>query len=52
MIDWLAVHGGLVVLVLFFTLFLMFAFWAYVPANKNKMDEYGQIPFKEKSDGE
>lgn len=49
--DWLASYGGIVVLIMFFIMFLGFAFWAYVPANKLKMDEYGQIPFKEKNNG-
>jgi len=47
MMDWLADHGSLVILVFFFTLFLAFAFWAYKPTNKAKMDEYGQIPLRE-----
>jgi cbb3-type cytochrome oxidase subunit 3 len=37
---------------MFFTTFLAFAFWAYVPANKKRMEEYGQIPLEEKRDGE
>ena len=52
MIDWLADRGGIVVLVVFFTMFLGFAFWAFTPANKNRMNEHGQIPLKETGDGE
>ena len=52
MIDWLAEHGKIVVLVVFFVMFLGFAAWAYRPANKGKMEQYGQIPLKETTNGE
>ena len=52
MIDWLNVHGSLLVLLVFFAIFLAFAFWAFLPANKKKMDDYGNIPLKERYDGE
>ena len=50
--DWLAQNGSLLVLVMFFALFLGFAFWAYRPSNKSKFQTYGQIPLKENGDGE
>ncbi|MER2520590.1 MAG: cbb3-type cytochrome c oxidase subunit 3 [Bdellovibrionales bacterium] len=43
----LAQHGPLASLLLFFTLFLCFAFWAYRPANKERFESYGRIPLKE-----
>jgi len=52
MIDWLAIHGALLVLLAFFCVFLAFAAWAYIPKNKDKMNDYGQIPLREKYDGE
>ena len=52
MMDWLATRGGVLVFVMFFVLFLAFAFWAFRPANKTRMDHYGQIPLKETGDGE
>ena len=47
MMDWVAEHGSLLVLITFFALFLGFAVWAYAPANKRKMETYGQIPLQE-----
>jgi cbb3-type cytochrome oxidase subunit 3 len=52
MIDWLSDNGGMLVLVLFFTMFLVFAGWALAPGNKKKMEDYGHIPLKETGDGE
>ena len=51
MMDWLAIHGPTLVLVVFFLMFLTFTFWAYRPSNKNKLEDYGHIPFKESRDG-
>lgn len=51
MMDWVAEHGSIVVLVTFFTMFLGFALWAYVPTNKQKMTDYGKIPLKETGNG-
>jgi cbb3-type cytochrome oxidase subunit 3 len=51
MIDWLANHGGMLVLMMFFILFLAFSLWAYLPANKTKMRAYGHIPLKEEDNG-
>lgn len=52
MMNWLVDNGSLVVLLGFFTIFLAFGFWAYRPANKPKLDAYGQIPLKESHHGE
>ncbi len=51
MMDWLATHGGTMVLLMFFAMFLMFAVWAFAPGNKKRMEAYGQIPLKENDDG-
>ena len=51
MMDWLVNHGAEVVLPVFLTVFLGFGFWAYRPKNKDRMKEYGNIPFKETLDG-
>jgi cbb3-type cytochrome oxidase subunit 3 len=50
MMDWLAVNGSILVLVAFFALFLAFAFWAYAPANRRRMESHGHIPLKEAVD--
>jgi cbb3-type cytochrome oxidase subunit 3 len=52
MMDWLATHGGTLVLLMFFVMFVAFGIWAYLPSNKNKMDTYGHIPLQESRDGE
>lgn len=52
MMNWLAYHGPVVALLLFFTIFLGFTFWAYRPANKKRFQEYGQIPLRESHHGE
>ena len=52
MIDWLATHGSLMVLLFFFCLFLAFSIWAFMPTNKKKMQDYGQIPLRETNNGE
>lgn len=43
----LAQHGPLASLVLFFTMFLGFALWAYLPRNKARFESYGLIPLSE-----
>ena len=47
MMNWILAHGSLTVLVLFFSLFIIFGFWAFRPRNRDRMDEYGQIPLRE-----
>lgn len=41
-----AEHGRLAVLLLFFVMFVGFALWAYAPRNKSKMERCGEIPLK------
>lgn len=52
MMDVVARHGPLAVLIVFFMIFIAFAVWAYKPQNKNKMEDYGQIPLKESPNGD
>lgn len=52
MMDWLTANASMVVLVLFMAIFLAFAFWAYRPANRAMLKEYGDIPLKESRDGQ
>lgn len=47
MIDWLAEYGAYVMLIAFFAAFVGVAIWAYFPANRQKIEKYGDIPFKE-----
>jgi len=51
-IEWLSAYGSVVVLPAFFAIFLLFGVWAYRPANKRKLQEYGRIPLQESRDGE
>lgn len=46
-LPYLAQHGPLLSLLLFFTLFLVFAAWAYLPSNKARFQSYGRIPLEE-----
>lgn len=39
--------GGIIVLIAFFVAFAGIALWAYLPANKDKMTQHGNIPFIE-----
>lgn len=52
MIAWLETNGSITVLLVFLVMFVAFGVWAYVPANKRKMEHYGHIPLKETHDGE
>ena len=45
--DWLMQNGSTAVTVIFFLTFVGFGAWAYAPRNKAKMEEHGNIPFKE-----
>jgi cbb3-type cytochrome oxidase subunit 3 len=47
MMAWLEMHGGLVVMLVFIAMFLMFAVWAYRPLNRSKLEAYGRIPLEE-----
>ena len=44
--DFIAKHSGEITSVFFFSMFVIIAFWAYLPRNKKKLQEYGNIPFK------
>lgn len=46
----LAQHGPLFSLLLFFSMFLAFAAWAYLPSNKARFESYGRIPLDEPSE--
>ena len=47
MIEFMFQNSGLIVSVLFFTMFVGIAIWAYLPGNKGRMLEDANIPFKE-----
>lgn len=47
MIDWLSDNAGMTGLLFFFSTFCAIAFWAFRPANKDKMEDYRNIPLKE-----
>ena len=49
--DLIVAHGSEAVLLVFLAVFLGFGFWAYRPRNKTRMQEYGNILFKESQDG-
>ena len=51
MMDWLVQHGPLVATLCFFVGFVGIALWAYLPRNRERMNQYGQIPFKERDNG-
>lgn len=50
--DFITAHSGTIVSVLFFTMFTGIALWAYWPANKQRLQELGNIPFREESHGQ
>lgn len=43
----LAQYGPLASLLLFFSMFMGFALWAYLPRNKARFESYGRIPLNE-----
>ncbi len=45
-IDWVSNSSGIIVTVIFFTVFLGIAIWAYLPSNKKNLEDQGMIPFK------
>lgn len=51
MMDLLAQHGGTVVLLVFFVIFIGTVVWAFAPSNRNKLEGYARIPLKENDDG-
>lgn len=46
MIEWLAQYSGYVVLIGFFAAFWGITLWTYRPANKEKLEQHRNIPFK------
>ena len=50
MIAFIVQHSGLIVSVLFFTMFSAIAIWSYLPRNKRRLQSYGHIPL-ESDDG-
>lgn len=51
MMDWLVQHGPTVATLFFFVAFVGIALWAFLPRNRARLDQYGQIPFKERDHG-
>lgn len=47
MIDWLHQYSGYVVLIGFFTGFCGVVLWAYRPANRDTLEKFRNIPFRE-----
>jgi cbb3-type cytochrome oxidase subunit 3 len=45
--DWLTQNSGIITTVLFFSTFVLVSIWAYLPKNKNKMQENAMIPLTE-----
>lgn len=47
----LIAHSGLIVSLLFFTMFSGIAIWSYLPRNKQRLQGYANIPLQEESYG-
>lgn len=47
MIDWLIQHAPSIGLLGFFLGFVGVAVWAYLPANKRRIEDHAHIPFRE-----
>jgi cbb3-type cytochrome oxidase subunit 3 len=45
--NFIAEHSGLIVSVLFFTMFIAIAAWSYMPRNKHRLQSYADIPLRE-----
>ena len=52
MMDWLAQHGPMIVMILFMTIFVGAGVWAFRPSNKQRFDRDANIPFEERPKGE
>ena len=50
MIDVIADHSGMIVSVLFFTMFTGIGIWSYLPRNKQRLQSYGDIPLEDDHD--
>ena len=48
--SWLAENATIVGLLFFFSFFVLMALWTYLPRNKTKIENYGNIPFTEGDD--
>jgi cbb3-type cytochrome oxidase subunit 3 len=47
MIDWIANNAGMTGLLFFFSVFCVIAFWAFRPANRERIEDYRNIPLRE-----
>ena len=50
-IEFIFEHSGLIVSLLFFSMFTGIAGWAYWPGNKRRLQEYANIPLEEDTYG-
>ena len=44
--DFIAENSGVIVSLLFFTMFVGIALWAYWPGNKRRLQSYANIPLQ------
>ena len=45
--NFLIDHSGIIVSVLFFTMFVGIAIWSYLPRNKRRLQSYADIPLED-----
>ena len=50
-LDWLTHNAPIVTTVFFFLMFVGIAIWAYLPKNKNNIQNNAMIPFLEQEQG-
>mgnify|MGYP003386828521 CR=1 FL=1 len=50
MMGWVADRAGTLGLVIFFTIFVVAVIWTFAPKNKQKLEQYGNIPLRETKD--
>ncbi|MDE3060367.1 MAG: cbb3-type cytochrome c oxidase subunit 3 [Pseudomonadota bacterium] len=48
--NFIVTHSGLIVSVLFFTMFSIIALWSYLPRNKQRLQSYAHIPLGDDHD--
>lgn len=46
MMAWLYQHGGYAMLLVFFIIFSGVALWVYLPRNRQRLEDFRNIPFK------
>jgi|GEM_PF-1491559 cbb3-type cytochrome oxidase subunit 3 len=46
-LDWITAHSGHIMLVSFFAGFAGIVLWAYRPANRARLEQHRDIPFRE-----